>query len=263
MGDEVIVEEFPGNVIPKQQPNVKVKIQTKLAQAAAEDEDDDDEEEEEDGELEARAAAAAAKNKNSNKNEFFATTEIKTPLSALMPDLKTGQAAAEELSDGQKANILKQLKAILRGQECVKGGRGYWNHEFCYNQYVHHVHYERDFETKQITIARRIILGKWVVKKHLEWIKSQPTGSYRNVYSKNPSITLYYSQGDMCFEINKPRHTLVKLRCLPDQKTSSRISVSLLEPTLCSYELNVDSGLFCELLKDVDENGIPNIQQFF
>ena len=257
MGDEVIIEEFPGNIVPTQQPNIQLNIPTKLAG----DEDvDDTEEEEEDDEEE------TGWEKNNKKQALYATTEFKTPLTSSTPSLKVGStsdSSAASLSESAKANIFKQLQAIVKGRECVKGGRGYWNHEFCYGRHVHHVHYERDFETKQVMVERRIILGQWNLKKHKDWIKTQQVATYRNIYAKNPSITLYFGDGDVCFEINKHRHTLVKLRCLPEQKTSSRISVSLTEPTLCSYVMTVDSGLLCELLTDVDEFGVPNKEKFY
>ena len=159
--------------------------------------------------------------------------------------------------DSQDVLIARDLKRFVEAVECVKGGRGWWKHEFCFNQHIYHLHFENNPQTKQPFVQKRIILGIWDQTKHINWAKSQPKEAYMNLEAKKPHVTLYYGQGDICHENNQYRHTLVNLRCAPSLQSVTSISVSLTEPKLCSYVMTVDSGMFCELLKHVDEYGVP------
>ncbi len=173
------------------------------------------------------------------------------------PLKKTKSELPQQFVEVNHATLAKQLKQFVDATECVKGGRGWWKHEFCFEKYIYHLHYETNKQTNQAFVQKRIVLGVWDKNVHIEWTKSQSENGFKRLTDAKPTVVLYYGQGDICHENNQFRHTLVKLRCLPGVKGSASISISLSEPKLCSYVMIVDSGMFCDLLKNVDEYGVP------
>ena len=242
MGDEVHQEPFPSAFKPK--VSIESKVAQQLRTVAADDEEVEEEEEEADDDESYRKAIASTVFK-SKDGAMLKRKDHNVGLPPLFDE------------DVHEVTISRQLRQFVDATECVKGGRGWWKHEFCYQQHIYHLHYETNPQTKQSYVQKRIVLGMWSKDEHIKWTKGQPKEAYRNLDAKKSTVTLYYGQGDICHENNDYRHTLVKLRCSPSTKSTASISVSLTEPKLCSYIMTVDSGMFCDLLKHVDEYGIP------
>jgi len=66
-------------------------------------------------------------------------------------------------------------------------------------------------------------------------------------------VELFYSNGDICDITGEPREVIVRLKCKPG---AANLALYLLEPKTCSYILGLESQLLCQLLTDVDENGL-------
>ena len=67
------------------------------------------------------------------------------------------------------------------------------------------------------------------------------------------SVELFYTEGDICDITGKPRDVIVRLKCKPG---ATSLSLYLLEPKTCSYILGLESQLLCQLLTEVDEQGL-------
>lgn len=74
------------------------------------------------------------------------------------------------------------------------------------------------------------------------WFFSSPVRSPRNVTIDIPSVTIFYSNGDLCDITGEPRHTFVEFRCGQDSK--SKI-VQYQEYSTCKYWVLIETPLLC------------------
>jgi len=145
------------------------------------------------------------------------------------------------------------LKAFLTGKYCLKGGTGWWRHEFCLRRYVKQYHL--DTKTRSET---NIFLGYWDEKKHLSWLQENPD---KRPPSDKSLVSLLYSDGHLCELTNQPRRTEVKLKCI--QSHPHKVLISLKEPQPCHYELTVESLQLCPVLEMADDDGILNEEDMY
>lgn len=74
------------------------------------------------------------------------------------------------------------------------------------------------------------------------WFFSSPMRSSRNVTVDIPSVTLFYSNGDLCDMTGEPRHAFVEFRC--GQESKSKI-VQYQEYSICKYWVLIETPLLC------------------
>uniref|UniRef100_A0A336LQN8 Endoplasmic reticulum lectin 1 n=1 Tax=Culicoides sonorensis TaxID=179676 RepID=A0A336LQN8_CULSO len=137
---------------------------------------------------------------------------------------------------------------FLEGKNCLNGGSGWWKYELCYGRYVRQYHIDKNGETS-------LILGAFNKEAHIEWMKKNPHKRPAPKESRT-EIIHYYTGGTHCDKTGKPRQTEVKLKCLEKAVSQSSVSLYLLEPRTCEYELSVQSSLICDILNLADENGL-------
>lgn len=140
------------------------------------------------------------------------------------------------------------IRDFLSGIDCLKGGAGWWKHEFCYGKYARQYHDDSDGRTV-------VILGYWRLDKHLEWLEANPMKKPKPV-GKRRSISLYFTDGDFCEANGKRRVAEVKLKCVEDLNRSHSVALYLMEPKTCEYVLGIESAMFCSLLDKADEYGV-------
>ncbi|XP_066280043.1 endoplasmic reticulum lectin 1-like isoform X2 [Branchiostoma lanceolatum] len=184
------------------------------------------------------------------------------PLKAKLPSRLPTQASSsssssEQSSKGFKITSLtdKQLlEEFLRGEYCLKGGTGWWKHEFCYGKHVHQYHEDQKLGNTVISI------GTWNKQEHLDWAKENPgqaTPRRNREDGKVRMVTHYYGHGDMCDVTGRPREVLVKMKCKVSDQHS--VTIYLIEPNTCEYILGVESPIICSLLDTADENGLLSV----
>ncbi|XP_064602693.1 endoplasmic reticulum lectin 1-like [Liolophura sinensis] len=126
------------------------------------------------------------------------------------------------------------LQEFLAGDYCLHGGAGWWKHEFCYGRFVSQYHQEPAGRTT-------IYLGHWNKEKHLAWLMEKPHKRPKAV-GKRRWISQYYSNGDVCDITNKRRTVEVRLKCKHNPEQPHAVSLYLVEPLSCEYELVVSAG---------------------
>uniref|UniRef100_A0A8D8TE01 Endoplasmic reticulum lectin 1 n=1 Tax=Cacopsylla melanoneura TaxID=428564 RepID=A0A8D8TE01_9HEMI len=153
--------------------------------------------------------------------------------------------------------------SFLAGDYCLQGSDNLYRFEFCYGKRV------MQFRDSKATIwdtfryyqyGDRAIsqlfshrLGEFDLEAHKQWVKEHPY-KLPQPLEKATYVSYFYSKGDKCDPTGKPREVEVKLKCV----SSAEMSVSLIEPFICRYVLQVESFMFCELLPYADEFGIFN-----
>jgi endoplasmic reticulum lectin 1 len=184
-----------------------------------------------------------------------------------------------------KAAAKQLLSRFFQGKQCFSGGKGWWQHEFCYMKHVKQVHFNPDGSRVEV------LIGKWDMDLHID--KIEAAGGHK---SKN-SMTHYYGNGDNCQEIDAPREVRVKMMC-STSLTGTQVALSLHETSTCKvrvcgrggasessecprllrgllksvvffvtrslmfaahilqYTLKVQSALFCKLMKTVNAQGL-------
>eukprot|EP00037_Helgoeca_nana_P013487 m.124156 g.124156 ORF g.124156 m.124156 type:complete len:499 (+) comp22063_c1_seq1:250-1746(+) len=145
-----------------------------------------------------------------------------------------------------KAAAKQLLSRFFQGKQCFSGGKGWWQHEFCYMKHVKQVHFNPDGSRVEV------LIGKWDMDLHID--KIEAAGGHK---SKN-SMTHYYGNGDNCQEIDAPREVRVKMMC-STSLTGTQVALSLHETSTCKYTLKVQSALFCKLMKTVNAQGFPQL----
>ncbi|CAG7830478.1 unnamed protein product [Allacma fusca] len=186
-------------------------------------------------------------------------------LETLLETQIKGDAKPVELIGGEEdTNIFKQstgtkpvlhdasfLNGFLEGKHCLTGGSHWWKFEFCYEKYVLQYHEEPGSSSRT-----EIILGKWDVEKHKEWLAKNPSKKSSSLESKK-TVHHFYSGGASCDQTGTPRTVEVRLKCTEHNSQSpSAVALYLLEPKTCEYILGVESNLFCPILKTVDDHGL-------
>ncbi|XP_078594232.1 endoplasmic reticulum lectin 1-like isoform X1 [Branchiostoma floridae x Branchiostoma japonicum] len=180
------------------------------------------------------------------------------PLKAKLPSkLPTQSSSSEQATKGFQITSLTDrqvLEEFLRGEYCLKGGTGWWKHEFCYGKHVQQYHEDQKLGNTVISI------GTWNKQEHLDWAKDNPgqaTPRRHRDDGKVRMVTHYYGHGDMCDVTGRPREVLVKLKCKTSDKHS--VTIYLIEPNTCEYILGVESPIICSLLDTADENGLLSV----
>jgi len=154
----------------------------------------------------------------------------------------------------------KAIQEFLRGTFCFKGGTGWWRFEFCYGKHVIQYHDDKPAK-KGGTPAKRttITLGRWDGEAHKKWVaggkdplmwKRTSSGEKEKV-----GVQQLYVGGDYCEESKNKRQVVVSMKCRRDSSVNAVI-IYLREPSTCSYHLTLESGIICELLDNVDEDGL-------
>ncbi|KAJ8309266.1 hypothetical protein KUTeg_014140 [Tegillarca granosa] len=140
------------------------------------------------------------------------------------------------------------LREFLSGDYCLQGGSGWWMHEFCFGRYARQFHDDKDGRTV-------IFLGRWNEEKHLKWLKLNPSKAPKAVGSRR-SLTLLYTEGDVCDITGRKRHVEVRLKCIQNVNQPHAVSIYLIEPKTCEYILGVESPILCSVIDKADKNGL-------
>ncbi|XP_066518339.1 endoplasmic reticulum lectin 1 [Hoplias malabaricus] len=143
------------------------------------------------------------------------------------------------------------IKEFLSGSYCLHGGVGWWKYEFCYGKHVHQYHEDKE-HGKNI-----VVVGSWNREEHLEWAKKNVARTYQlkdDGMQKVRVVSHFYGHGDVCDLTGKPRQVVVKLKC-KESESPHAVTVYLLEPQTCQYNLGVESPVICKILDTADENG--------
>uniref|UniRef100_A0A8D8X9J6 Endoplasmic reticulum lectin 1 n=1 Tax=Cacopsylla melanoneura TaxID=428564 RepID=A0A8D8X9J6_9HEMI len=151
--------------------------------------------------------------------------------------------------------------SFLAGDYCLQGSDNLYRFEFCYGKRVMQFRDSKatiwdtfryyQYGERAQSFSHR--LGEFDLEAHKQWVKDHPY-KLPQPLEKATYVSYFYSKGDKCDPTGKPREVEVKLKCV----SSAEMSVSLIEPFICRYVLQVESFMFCELLPYADEFGIFN-----
>ena len=140
------------------------------------------------------------------------------------------------------------VKNFITGKECVVGGAGWWKYEFCFQKSIKQFHQEKNGKKTEI------ILGMWDENKHKVHLAEHKI----EVSNVKTFIDLYFFSGTICDQTGIPRQTKVRLRCAKNGNIQA-LTMFLEEPSVCVYQFTAESALFCEIIKHVDDRGIPQV----
>ena len=142
------------------------------------------------------------------------------------------------------------IKQFLSGEKCVVGGVGWWKYEFCYQKSVKQFHKERKGPKIEL------LLGIWDENRHIEYMKEIDKTIAKSQIP--PTYTdLYFFLGAICDETGLPRQVQVRIRCSKNDSHIQSLTMFMEEPKMCAYKFTAESVLFCKILENVDEFGIP------
>lgn len=99
------------------------------------------------------------------------------------------------------------------------------------------------------------MLGFFNEEAHKNWLVENPQKRPKAL-AQRTHVTHFYQGGTLCDKTGEQRQTEVKLKCLDNSASSSKVSLYLMEPQTCQYILGVESPLICDILADVDADGL-------
>lgn len=99
------------------------------------------------------------------------------------------------------------------------------------------------------------MLGYFNEDIHKKWLTENPQKRPKPVQSRT-HLTHFYQGGSLCDKTGEKRQTEVKLKCLENSPSSSKVSLYLMEPQTCQYILGVESPLICDILSKADFDGL-------
>lgn len=99
------------------------------------------------------------------------------------------------------------------------------------------------------------MLGYFNENSHKKWLNENPQKRPKPIQSRT-HLTHFYQGGSICDKTGEKRQTEVKLKCLENSPSSSKVSLYLMEPQTCQYILGVESPLICEILAKADSDGL-------
>lgn len=124
----------------------------------------------------------------------------------------------------------------------------------CFGKHVRQYHIDKNGE-------QSIILGRFLETGHINWLNANPHKRIHLSKQKRKELSYLYTDGTYCDKVGRPRQTEVRLQCLEKSKSLSSVSLFLIEPRTCEYELNVESPLVCDIITLADSNNlIPEIK---
>lgn len=144
------------------------------------------------------------------------------------------------------------LSKFIKGTMCFTGGNpnAWWQFEVCYGKHVIQFHREKEGQRTEV------VLGKWDKSYHVAKIAAEKSAVKKG-------FSLYFKDGQFCEEVNRNRDVRVIMKCVkaknPRDASAAAVSLSLSEEPTCSYKLNVESPLICDLLPNLDKDGLPSI----
>lgn len=99
-------------------------------------------------------------------------------------------------------------------------------------------------------------MGRFIEEAHIKFLNDNPHKRLHSSKSKRKELSYLYTDGSACDKTGKPRQTEVRLQCAEKSKTLSSVSLFLIEPRTCEYELNVESPLICDIIALADNNNM-------
>ena len=103
-----------------------------------------------------------------------------------------------------------------------------------------------------------VMLGVWDAAYHKKMFKAtKRTNSLQG--SKQASVVQYYKDGDYCEVVKDVRKVKVKMICSKAIK-NGQVTLQLDETSTCQYVLKVTSSVFCDMLGQLDENGLLSLE---
>lgn len=99
------------------------------------------------------------------------------------------------------------------------------------------------------------MLGYFDEELHKQWLNENPQKRPKPIDNRT-HLTHFYQGGSICDKTGEKRQTEVKLKCLENSPSPTKVTLYLMEPQTCQYILGVESPLICEILKEADENGL-------
>lgn len=141
------------------------------------------------------------------------------------------------------------VRQFLTAEKCVIGGVGWWKYEFCYQKSLKQFHKERSGAKTEI------LLGLWDEGRHIEYLKE--VGKTLDISRKPAYIDLQFFMGDICDETGLPRQVTVRMKCGQQDNNVQALTMFMEEPKMCVYKFTAESVLFCKIIENIDEYGIP------
>lgn len=141
------------------------------------------------------------------------------------------------------------VRRFLTAEKCVIGGVGWWKYEYCFQKSLKQFHKERS------GVKTEILLGIWDEPRHIEYLKE--TGKLIDPSKKRAYIDLHYFMGDICDETGLPRQVTVRMKCGHQDNNVQALTMFMEEPKMCVYKFTTESVLFCKVLEDINEYGVP------
>jgi hypothetical protein len=138
-------------------------------------------------------------------------------------------------TDIDRVNYAKKLLGPL-GRTVLSLQESWWTYEYQHLENVKQVHSGLLYTTEHV-------LGSYDGSNEPNWLFSSPLRSSKNISTDIPSITISYTNGDVCDVIGSSRTTLVEFRCKPGEGLG-RIS-NFHEYSSCKYWVLVETPLLC------------------
>lgn len=113
----------------------------------------------------------------------------------------------------------------------------------------------RQFHVDNKNGETSVILGYFNEDIHKKWLLENPEKRPKPIQSRT-HLTHFYQSGSLCDKTGEKRQTVVKLKCLENSPSSTKVSLYLMEPQTCKYILGVESPLICDILAKADHDGL-------
>ena len=99
------------------------------------------------------------------------------------------------------------------------------------------------------------MLGYFNDAAHKNWLKENPQKRPRPA-GQRTFLTHFYQDGTVCDKTGVKRQTEVKLKCMENSSSLTKVSLYLMEPQTCQYILGVESPLICDIIQRADDDGL-------
>lgn len=170
-------------------------------------------------------------------------------------NLEAKQAVKKPKSPlGASFQDLQSIKDFLSGKECIHSkSQGWWNTKLCYGKEI--LQYHDNSDGSQM----KIHLGSFDRQKHIDWMKAHPSKAFAVT---RPSANHLYADGAVCDVTKSPRSVVLKTVC--DGRTSgsrSAVSLTVEEPSPCTYRVTLRGQGLCGAMRQADEWGLLDPDQ--
>lgn len=173
------------------------------------------------------------------------TKKVVTPHPKAQQNTQKAEPKKSQLTFPEK----RFVRNFLTAEKCVIGGIGWWKYEFCYQKSLKQFHKERSGAKTEI------LLGIWDENRHIEYLNEK--GKTLDTSKKPAYIDLHYFMGDICDETGLPRHVTLRMKCGQQDNNVQALTMFMEEPAMCVYKFTAESVLFCKVIENIDQFGVP------